>query len=67
MNKVIDAFAFYNEVDMLEYRLETLYDYVDKFVIVEATMTHSGLDKPLNFEFPLTYFSCVVRSTNGMP
>ena len=50
MNKVIDAFAFYNEVDMLEYRLETLYDYVDKFVIVEATMTHSGLSKPLNFE-----------------
>ena len=50
MNKIIDAFAFYNEVDMLEYRLETLYDVVDKFIIVEATMTHSGLEKPLNFE-----------------
>jgi beta-1,4-mannosyl-glycoprotein beta-1,4-N-acetylglucosaminyltransferase len=47
--KVIDCFTFYNEVQMLEFRLEELGDFVDFFVIVEADTTHSGEKKGKNF------------------
>ena len=49
MKKIFDTFLFFNELDLLEIRLETLYDYVDYFVISEATKTFSGKDKPLYF------------------
>jgi FkbM family methyltransferase len=45
--KIYDCFPFFKELDVLELRLEELYDTVDYFVIAEATSTHSGLDKPL--------------------
>jgi beta-1,4-mannosyl-glycoprotein beta-1,4-N-acetylglucosaminyltransferase len=45
--KIVDAFTFYNELDLLELRLETLDSFVDYFVICEATTTHSGHEKPL--------------------
>jgi FkbM family methyltransferase len=45
--KVYDCFTFFNELDLLELRLEELYNTVDYFVIAEATSTHSGKDKPL--------------------
>lgn len=45
--KFVDCFIFYNELDMLEYRLNTLGDHVDYFVIVEASRTHSGKPKKL--------------------
>ncbi|WP_310620430.1 glycosyltransferase family 17 protein [Flexibacterium corallicola] len=48
--KVIDGFTFFNELDVLELRLGELYDYVDQFVLVEATKTFTGKDKPLYFE-----------------
>jgi len=48
--KIIDCFTFYNEVDMLKYRLEVLNDVVDHFVIVEATHTHVGGEKMMYFE-----------------
>jgi beta-1,4-mannosyl-glycoprotein beta-1,4-N-acetylglucosaminyltransferase len=44
---VFDCFTFFNELDILEIRLNTLNDVVDKFVLVEATKTHQGNDKPL--------------------
>ena len=47
--KIIDCFIFYNEIDMLYYRLSLLYDIVDYFVVVEANRTHSGKDKLYNF------------------
>jgi len=37
------------ENDLLEVRLNELYDIVDKFVLVESKYTHSGLPKPLYF------------------
>jgi beta-1,4-mannosyl-glycoprotein beta-1,4-N-acetylglucosaminyltransferase len=46
--KIYDCFTFYNEFDLLEIRLEELFDHVDYFVISEANTTHSG--KPKNFE-----------------
>lgn len=50
MSKVYDCFMFFNELDLLEVRLNELYDTVDKFVLVEATKTHTNQDKPLWFE-----------------
>ncbi len=35
------------EIDWLEVRLDTLYNYVDYFIIVESGKTFTGLDKPL--------------------
>jgi beta-1,4-mannosyl-glycoprotein beta-1,4-N-acetylglucosaminyltransferase len=46
---IIDAFLFLNELEMLEKRFEYLYDTVDYFVIIEATHTHVGKLKPLNY------------------
>ncbi|HTK33040.1 MAG TPA: hypothetical protein VL335_00630 [Candidatus Paceibacterota bacterium] len=48
--KIYDVFNFFNELDVLELRLNILDPYVDYFVIVEATETFSGQPKPLNFE-----------------
>jgi len=48
--KFIDCFIFYNELDLLEYRLELLYNYVDLFIIIEANKTFTGKDKPIYFK-----------------
>jgi len=45
-----DCFTFFNELDLLEIRLNHLYDHVDFFVLSEATVTHAGNPKPLFFE-----------------
>lgn len=47
--KIIDCFIFYNELDLLTYRLNLLNNVVDYFVIVEATHTFVGKEKPLFF------------------
>jgi beta-1,4-mannosyl-glycoprotein beta-1,4-N-acetylglucosaminyltransferase len=47
---IIDCFLFYNECDMLEYRLEVLFNSVDYFVIVESTLTFAGNEKKLFFK-----------------
>lgn len=48
--KIFDCFTFYNELDLLELRLEELADLVDAFVIVEAPWTFQGAPKPLIFQ-----------------
>ena len=45
--KIYDCFTFYNELDLLELRLELLYDHVDKFIIVESEHTFQNKPKPL--------------------
>lgn len=47
MAKIIDCFIFYNELDLLTYRLNILNDVVDYFIIVESTNTFVGRPKPL--------------------
>ncbi len=47
--KIYDCFCYFNEDMLLELRLETLWDHVDFFVIVESVKTFSGKPKPLNF------------------
>ncbi len=41
---------FCNELELLDVKLQELYPYVDRFVIVESVETHQGYDKPLYFE-----------------
>lgn len=48
--KVYDCIPFFNELDILELRLNILDKYVDKFIIEEATMTFSGQEKDLCFK-----------------
>jgi beta-1,4-mannosyl-glycoprotein beta-1,4-N-acetylglucosaminyltransferase len=45
--KIIDCFIFYNEFDLLYYRLSILNDIVDYFIIVESTHTFTGIPKQL--------------------
>jgi len=47
--KIVDAFIFYNELNLLDYRLHILDPVVDYFVIVESTHTFSGIEKKLTF------------------
>ncbi len=49
MALVYDCFMFFNELDLLEIRLNELNDVVDKFVIAESTRTFSNDIKPLYF------------------
>ena len=54
--KIVDCFMFYNELDLLNYRFNLLNDIVDWFVVVEATHTHSGKEKPLWYEDNKIFF-----------
>ena len=47
--KIFDTFTFYNELDLLELRMNILGDIVDYFVINESTITFTGKKKPLYF------------------
>lgn len=46
---MIDCFMFFNELDLLEIRLNSLAPYVERFVICESLTTHRGNPKPLYF------------------
>ena len=48
--KLIDCFMYFDEDLILNIRLNTLKDKVDKFVIAEATKNHAGVNKELNFK-----------------
>ena len=47
---IYDCFMYYDEDLLLEIRLNELNKYVKKFVIAEATYTHNGSKKKLNFD-----------------
>ena len=53
--KIFDCFMYYDEDLILDLRLNYLNNYVDKFVIVESSYTHSG--KSRNLLFDLNKFS----------
>ena len=46
---VYDCFNFFNELELLEIRLGELDGLVDKFVLVESTVTFTNKPKPLYF------------------
>ena len=49
--KLIDCFLYHNEDLVLDIRLNTLNEHVNKFVIVESKFDHQGNKKGLNFDF----------------
>ena len=49
MPRVFDCFTFFNELDLLEIRLNELDAVVDRFVLAEAPLTFRGKPKPLHF------------------
>ena len=48
--KIFDCFMYYDEDLILDLRFNLLNDYVDKFVIVESSFTHSGEPRKLLFD-----------------
>jgi beta-1,4-mannosyl-glycoprotein beta-1,4-N-acetylglucosaminyltransferase len=48
--RIVNLVPFYNELAMLRLHLEEMSPWVDRFVIVEAAKTFTGMDKPLVFE-----------------
>lgn len=47
---IVDCFTFYNGLDVLEIRLNSLEPYVDRFVICESPYDMVGKKKPLHFK-----------------
>jgi len=47
--KIIDCTTYYSEDLMLDVRFNILNEHVDKFIITESKFSHSGKEKPLNF------------------
>tara|TARA_B110000305_G_C19315238_1_gene576072 strand:+ start:232 stop:1128 length:897 start_codon:yes stop_codon:yes gene_type:complete len=47
--KVFDCTTYFNEPLLFELRLNILNEYVDEFIVSEATFTHSGHRKKINF------------------
>ncbi len=48
--KIFDSFIFFNELELLELRLNILNDVVDYFVLTESPFTVSGNEKPLFYQ-----------------
>ena len=48
--KIFDCFMYYDEDLILDLRLNLLNEYVDEFVIVESSYTHSGESRKLLFD-----------------
>lgn len=48
--KIYDVFIFFNELELLDIRLNILNDHIDYFVLVEATQAFSGQTKKLFFQ-----------------
>ena len=58
---IIDAFPGYNELELANFRINYLSDFVDLTVIAEARLTQSGLEKPLYFTKWLSEQNSVVK------
>ena len=48
--KIYDCFMYFDEDLLLDIRLNSLNEHVSKFIITEATYTHNGSPKKLNFD-----------------
>lgn len=55
-NKIVDCFLFYDEIEMLKFRLIELQDYVDYFVILESDTDFKNKEKELIFEKKKIFF-----------
>jgi beta-1,4-mannosyl-glycoprotein beta-1,4-N-acetylglucosaminyltransferase len=59
--KVYDVFPFFNELDLLEIRLQELSNVVDYFVLVESNVTFTGNPKEYLFENNKERFSAYLN------
>lgn len=48
--KVVDSFLFFRELDLLDIRLKTLWNHIDKFILLECDHSFANKPKPLYFE-----------------
>ena len=48
--RIYDCITYFDEDILLEFRLNYLNKYVDKFVIVECNYTHRGVKKGFNLD-----------------
>lgn len=69
---VYDVFPFFNEIDLLEIRLNTLDPFVDYFVITECSTTFSGEPKEMFFHENREKFSkfsekIIYQMVNNVP
>jgi len=48
--KIFDCTTYFEEPLLFELRLNILNEYVDEFIVSEATFTHSGQKKKVNFD-----------------
>ena len=51
--KIIDCITYYDEPMLFEIRINILDKFVDNFLVIEATHTHSGRKKKLNFNIKI--------------
>ena len=49
--KIYDCSTFFKGNLLFETRLRTLESFVDYFIVCEATKTHTGKEKNLNFNY----------------
>lgn len=63
--KIYDCFCYFNEDLILQLRFETLWKYVDYFVISEANYTHAGV--PRNFYFDMNKFEKYASKIRYLP
>ena len=47
--RIFDCFMYFDEEIVLDTRLNCLNQYVDYFVIIESSYTHSGVKRDLKF------------------
>jgi beta-1,4-mannosyl-glycoprotein beta-1,4-N-acetylglucosaminyltransferase len=68
---IYDCFLLYNELDLLEIRLNELNDIVDKFVVIESKTTFSGKPKQLfldiNEERFIKFAPKIIRHITKLP
>ena len=48
--RIFDCFMYFDEDLLLDLRLNILNDFVDKFIIIESNLTHTGKFKKLKFD-----------------
>ena len=48
--RIFDCFMFYDEEMLLDIRLNILNKFIDQFIIVESTFSHSGKKRELIFD-----------------
>ena len=46
-----DCFMYFDEDMLMDIRLNVLKNHVDKFIIAEATRTHSGKEKEMTMQY----------------